>query len=56
METKRFNIGDKVVTIKDGALRKCVIIDRIPSDDPKIYFVEYKDGQTESVFCSDVAK
>ena len=49
-----FNIGDKVVTIKDGELRKGVIKNFFPVN-PPVFVIEFEDGSVEKVLYSNVA-
>lgn len=49
-----FDIGDKVVTIKDGELRKGVI-KKIFELNPPICIIEAEDGTLAKVYCRDVA-
>ena len=47
-------IGDKVVTIKDGELRKGVVKNFFPVN-PPIFFIEFEDGTVEKVLYNNVA-
>lgn len=54
MSKVNFNIGDKIVTIKDGELRKGVIKNEYPVN-PPVLAIKFEDGTIEKVFSSDVA-
>ena len=49
-----FNIGDKIVTIKDGELRKGVIRNFSPST-PPVFIIEFEDGTVEKVLYNNIA-
>ena len=48
MKANDFNIGDKVVTIKDGELRKGVIKKGYPVN-PPVFLIEYEDGNLDKI-------
>lgn len=54
MKRINFNMGDKVVTVKDGELRKGVIKNVYPVN-PPVVAVKFEDGTVEKVFQSDIA-
>ena len=47
-------IGDKVINIKDGELRKGVIKKFYPID-PPIFVIEFEDGSVEKILTTDLA-
>lgn len=51
---KQIDIGDKIVTIRDGELRKGVVKNSYPVN-PPVLAIEFEDGTVEKVFSSDVA-
>ena len=55
MKEVLFNIGDKIVTIKDGELRKGVIKKFYPMVNPPIFAIEFEDGTVEKVPYNNVA-
>lgn len=54
MNNVKFEIGDKIVTIRDGELRKGVVKNSYPVN-PLVLAIEFEDGTVEKVFSSDVA-
>lgn len=54
MKKVEFSTGDKVVTIKDGELRKGVIKNFYPIT-PPVFVIEFEDGSVEKVLYSNVA-
>lgn len=54
MKKIEFSIGDKVVSIKDGELRKGVIKNFYPVN-PPVFAIEFEDGTVEKVPYSNVA-
>ncbi len=50
-----FSVGDKIVTVENGELRKGVIKKFFPMD-PPIFVVEFEDGTVEKVLYSDMTK
>lgn len=54
MQKVEFSIGDKVVTIKDGELRKGVVKNFFPVN-PPIFLIEFEDGTVEKVLYNNVA-
>lgn len=54
MSNVKFEIGDKIVTIRDGELRKGVVKNSYPVN-PPVLAIEFEDGTVEKVFSSDVA-
>lgn len=55
MKSIEFNTGDKVVTIKDGELRKGVVKNFYPMVTPPIFAIEFEDGTVEKVPYNNVA-
>ena len=56
MKEISFGIGDKIVSIKDGELRKGVIKNFYPMVTPPVFAVEFEDGSVEKVLYNNVAK
>ena len=54
MKKVEFNTGDKIITIKDGELRKGVIKNFFPIN-PPVFLIEFEDGTVEKVLYSNVA-
>ena len=54
MQKVEFSTGDKIVTIKDGELRKGVIKNFYPVN-PPVFLIEFEDGAVEKVLYSNVA-
>ena len=54
MKKVEFSTGDKIVTIKDGELRKGVVKNFYPVN-PPVFLVEFEDGSVEKVLYSNVA-
>lgn len=54
MQKVEFSTGDKIVTIKDGELRKGVIKNFFPVN-PPVFVIEFEDGTVEKVLYNNVA-
>lgn len=54
MKKVEFNIGDKIVAIKDGELRKGKIKNFYPLN-PPVFIIELEDGTVEKIPYSNVA-
>lgn len=50
-----FEIGDRVVTIRDGKLRRGVVKNAYLIN-PPVLAIEFEDGNVEKVFCNDVVR
>lgn len=56
MKTIEFCTGDKIVSIKDGELRRGVVKNFYPMVNPPVFLIEFEDGNVEKVPYSNVAK
>lgn len=56
MKTIEFCTGDRVVTIKDGELRRGTVKTFFDELDPSIAIIEFEDGSVEKVWGENVAK
>lgn len=54
MKKIEFNVGDKIVTIKNGELRKGVIKNFYPVN-PPVFAIEFEDGTVEKIPYNNVA-
>lgn len=55
MKMVDFNVGDKIVTIKDGELRKGVVKNFYPMVTPPVFAIEFEDGTVEKVLYNNIA-
>lgn len=56
MKTIEFCTGDKIVSIKDGELRRGIVKNFHPTVNPPVFVIEFEDGSVEKVPYNNVTK